>query len=198
MSFRPFAPREFSWQLNAPNSQNPIFLQTPDYNALWVTIVDVVDTHFEIARDTPIRLYNSVLTEGRLYTKPKIGASLMEPWHADSVGLNERFDCTLQTIRRRVTLRATPEAGGFLIEVMVYKEIEDLRSPMKSTASVANLRFEDDIDQFASQIDVDMNSAGWVLLGRDHAMEERILHEIVYRLKYPPKVIRSSKEPIRG
>jgi hypothetical protein len=196
-AYRSFDTREFSWQLNAPKSNNPIFVEAYDHDFLWTVLVDVVDSHFEIEREMPVRLYNNILTEGRLDTKPKIGASITEFWHADSVGLSERIDSTFQTIRRRVEVHVIPETGGYLIDVKVYKELEDNKNPLKSNSS-ANLRFEDEVDSFAKQIDVDLGSGNWFIVERDTAMENRLLLEIVYRLKHPSGIIRKSKEPIRG
>ncbi|MDR2756710.1 MAG: hypothetical protein LBC20_13475 [Planctomycetaceae bacterium] len=196
-AYRSFGTREFSWQLNAPKSNNPIFVEAYDHDFLWTVLVDVVDSHFEIESEMPIRLYGNVLTEGRLNTKPKIGASIAELWHADSVGIGERIDSTLQTIRRRVEVHVIPEVGGYLIDVKVYKELEDNKNPLKSNSS-ANLRFEDEVDSFAKQIDVDSSSGNWFIVERDTEMENRLLSEIVYRLKHPSGIIRKSKEPIRG
>ncbi|MDR2116652.1 MAG: hypothetical protein LBP87_09775 [Planctomycetaceae bacterium] len=196
-AYRSFGTREFSWQLNAPKSNNPIFVEAYDHDFLWTVLVDVVDSHFEIEREMPIRLYGNVLTEGRLNTKPKIGASIAELWHADSVGISERIDSTLQTIRRRVEVHVIPEVDGYMIDVKVYKELEDNKNPLKSNSS-ANLRFEDEVDSFAKQIDVDTGSGNWFIVERDTAMEDRLLLEIVYRLKHPSGIIRKSKEPIRG
>ncbi len=201
-TYRPFGIRELSWQLNAPKSNNPIFVEAYDHEFLWAVLVDVVDMHFEIEREMPIRLYGNVLTEGRLDAKPKIGASLAEPWHADSVGLRERFDCTLQTIRRRVEVRVIPEGtghqAGYQIDVKVYKELEDNKRPLQSMASVANLRFDDRIENDPNRIDIDPSDSGWYIIERDTTMEDRLLLEILYRLKNPSGVIRKSKEPIRG
>ncbi len=201
-SYRPFTARELSWQLNAPKSNNPIFVEAYDHEFLWAVLVDVVDMHFEIEREMPIRLYGNVLTEGRLDAKPKIGASLLEPWHVDSVGLRERFDCTLQTIRRRVEVRVIPEGigqqAGYQIDVKVYKELEDNKRPLGAASSVANLRFEDWVENDPSRIDIDPSAAGWYIIERDTTMEDRLLLEILYRLKNPSGVIRKSKEPIRG
>lgn len=196
--YRPFGTRELSWKLNAPKSNNPIFVEPYDHEFLWAVLTDVVDMHFETEREMPIRLYGNVLTEGRLDAKPKIGASLLEVWHADSVGWGERIDCTLQTIRKRVEVRVIPETGGYQIDVKVYKELEDNKTPLKSTASVANMRFVDEIDNDPGRIDIDASSAGWFIIERDVAMEDRLLEEIVYRLKHPSGIIRKAKEPIRG
>jgi len=198
VTYEPFATsREFSWRWNAPQSHNPIFVENHQHEFLWSILVDVIDSHFEIAREIPIRLHGNVLTEGHLEAVPKIGPSLFEPWHADSVGFDERLLCTLQTIRRRVEAHVVPETGGYTIEVKVFKELEDNPRPLRATSNASNLRFRDSVDEFANKIDVDPSSAGWSIIERDTALENRLLLEIAYRLKHPPEVIRQSKAPIR-
>ena len=189
--------REYSWRLNAPQSHNPIFVENYNHEFLWSIVADVIDSHFEIEREIPIRLYGDVLTEGHIQTKPKIGPSLAELWHADSVGFAERRDCTLQTIRRRVDVHIVPETSGYTIDVRVFKELEDNPRPLRAVANTSNLRFRDNADEFADKIDVDPSSAGWFIIERDAALENRLLMEIAYRLKNPPQTIRPSKEPIR-
>jgi len=196
-SYEPFTTRDFSWRLNAPQSHNPIFVENHNHEFLWAIVVDVIDTHFEIEREIPIRLHGNVLTEGHIETKPKIGASLAEFWHADSVGVAERFDCTLQTIRRRVEVHIIPETGGYTIDVKVFKELEDNRQPLHAVANASNLRFQDNADEFVDNIAVNPSSAGWFIIERDAALENRLLMEIVYRLQNPPQVIRQSRETIR-
>ena len=197
-SYRPFSGRELSWQVNAPNAQNPIYVQTRDHEFLWSVVADVVDNHFDIAREEPVRLYDNVLTEGRIDTKPKIAASITEFWHADSIGLRERLDCTFQTIRKKTLVRVIPVVGGFQIEVLVYRELEDKKSPSKSPTTNANLRYRSDPDPFMDKIDIDMASPGWIPLGRDTAMEDRLLIEILHRMERPSKYIRKEKDPIRA
>jgi hypothetical protein len=197
-SYEPFGTREFSWRLNAPQSHNPISVENHDHEFLWSVLVDVIDNHFEIERQIPIRRpHENVLTEGHLETKPKIGPSFGEPWHADSVGFAERLDCTLQTIRRRVDVHVIPGAGGYTIDVKVFKELEDNRQPLRAVTNASNLRFQDDVDEFADKIDINPSSAGWFIIERDAALENLLLMEIIYRLKNPPTTIRPSKEPVR-
>ena len=198
-TYEPFAAtRELSWRWNAPQSYNPISVENYNHEFLWSIVVDVIDNHFEIARDIPVRLYGDVLTEGHLETQPKIGGSLFELWHADSVGFQERALCTAQTIRRRVEVHVVPETNGYTIEVKVFKEQEDNSQPLRAVANASNLRFQDNADEFADKIDVDPSSAGWFIIERDAALENLLLMEILYRLKNPPEVIRPAKEPIRG
>jgi len=199
-TYEPFATsasRDFSWRWNAPQSHNPIFVENHDHEFLWSVLVDVIDNHFEIEREIPVRLYGNVLTEGHIESKPKIGASMTEFWHADSVGFGERFDSTLQTIRRRVEGHVVPEAGGYTIEIKVFKELEDKPRPLRAVSNASNLRFKDSADEFIDTIDVDPSSAGWFIIERDAALENRLLMEIDYRLKNPPSTVRSSKAPIR-
>jgi hypothetical protein len=177
---------------------NPISIPSCDHEFLWEVLADAFDLHFEIEREMPIRLYDNVLTEGRLDGKPKIGASLFEPWHSDSVGYVSRVDCTLQTIRRRAIVRVIPQVGGYQIEVFVYKELEDNPRPLRSPVSTANMRFKDDVDVFTGRIEADQDVAGWIMIGRDVAMEQRLLREILYRLEHPTGIIRKSKAPIKG
>jgi len=196
-SYEPFTAREFTWRLNAPQPHNPIFVENYDHEFLWAIVVDVIDTHFEIERQIPMRLHGNVLTEGHIQTKPKIGASLAEFWHADSVGFAERLDSTLQTIRRRVEVHIVPETGGYTIDVRVFKELEDNPQPLRAVANASNLRFRDDANEFADRIDINPSAAGWFIIERDTALEHRLLLEIVYRLQNPPRIIRQSREPVR-
>ncbi|MDR1053979.1 MAG: hypothetical protein LBL39_07360 [Planctomycetaceae bacterium] len=185
---------------NGTTIGNPIFIPSCDHEFLWEVLADAFNSHFETvpSGEMPIRLYDNVLTEGRLDGKPKIGASLFEPWHSDSVGFGERFDCTLQTFRRRAILRVIPQVGGYQIEAFVYKELEDNPRPLRSPVSTANIRFKDDVDVFEGRIEVDQGAAGWIMIGRDTTMEQRLLREILYRLEHPKEIIRKSKTPIRG
>lgn len=196
-SYEPFAAtRELSQRLSTSQSPNPIIVENYHHEFLWSVLVDVIDTHFDIAREIPVRLYGNVLTEGHLETKPKIGASLVEFWHADSVGLKERFDCTAQTIRRRVEVLVVPESGGYSLEVKVFKELEDNPQPLQGAGYASHLRFRDHADEFQDSIGSEQEPAGWFIIERDTALENRLLLEIVYRLKNPPETVRSLKEPV--
>ncbi|MDR2346129.1 MAG: hypothetical protein LBE18_08700 [Planctomycetaceae bacterium] len=177
---------------------NPVLIPSCDHEFLWEVLADAFDSHFETEREMPIRFYDNVLTEGRLDGKPKIGASLFEPWYSDSVGCKERFDCTLQTMRRRAILRVIPQVGGYQIEVFVYKELEDNPRPLRSPVSTANIRFKEEVESFSDRIDIEQNTSGWIMIGRDVSMEQRLLREILYRLEHPTEIIRKSKKPTRG
>ena len=94
---------------------------------------------------------------------------------------------TFQTIRRRATVRVIPDSQGYLIDVMVEKDIEDLPHPENSTAGAATFRNDSSIvaeyDQPVSPVRL---AGNWILLGRDPALEQRILADIQARLSPQP------------
>src|SRR5262245_16812844 len=74
---------------------NPVFVAASNEEAVWERTVDVVHDYFEIARENPILGSQP----GVIETRYKTGASLFEPWHRDSHGLESRLESTAQSIR---------------------------------------------------------------------------------------------------
>jgi hypothetical protein len=146
-------------------------------------LVDVLDDYFRIAHEDRVRQVGEVLTEGRIDTFPRTGATVLEPWRKDSVGRFQRWEATLQTIRRRAQARVIPSAGGFLVEVIVEKEQEALDRPEHATAASAGLRLGETIDnQPRVSLTDDPHTLGWVPLGRDVILEQAILMELTRRI----------------
>src|SRR5688572_2983913 len=101
---------------------NPLVVPSADFERAWVKTIAVLDRDFDIASEN--RLSRKIVTQ------PKMGATVLEPWHRDSVGLNERLESSLQTIRRFAIATVTDApGGGFAVKVEVYKELEDLAKP---------------------------------------------------------------------
>src|SRR5437870_6899310 len=109
--------------------QNPLFIPPVDRELMWNQTVDAVDDYFRIEREDRVRLIGGVLTEGRIDTFPTVGSTIFEPWRVDSTRGYEKLHATLQSIRRRATLRVIPVDGGYLLDVVVQKELEDLDKP---------------------------------------------------------------------
>jgi hypothetical protein len=166
---------------------NQIHVPVANRDWTWEQIVDAVDDYFRIERERQVQLVGDVLTEGRIDTLPLIGATLLEPHRHDSVGKFNRWESTFQTIRRRATVRVIPDSQGYLIDVMVEKDIEDLPHPENSTAGAATFRNDSSIvaeyDQPVSPVRL---AGNWILLGRDPALEQRILADIQARLSPQP------------
>ncbi|HVJ83076.1 MAG TPA: hypothetical protein VNC50_18550 [Planctomycetia bacterium] len=155
-------------------AENPTLVPDPKpggYEQVWNTTVEVVDRYFDIASEDRY--------SGKIETLPETGSSLLEPWRPDSVDFYERLESSLQTIRRRGFVRVQPApAGGYLVNVEVYKELEDLHQPIFTNfgggtlvTSIMPLReqvFDQDVPA----------GAGWISLGRDLKLEGEILAEL--------------------
>ncbi len=176
-------------------SENPALLPNIDRDLLWQHLVDVVDDYFTIDREEPVRLIGNVLTEGRINTFPEIGSTYFEPWRRDSANGYEKLESTLQTIRRQAIVRVIPTAGGYLADVAVFKELEDLPRPEHATTGGATLRHDTSLDRVAQPIGEQPVMRGWIPLGRDLALEQRILVQLRNRLGCPVAPLLPSTRP---
>lgn len=162
---------------------NPIAVPVADEQFAWEQIVDVVSDYFTVAREHRARRSGEVVTEGFIETVPQDGATWLEPHRRDSVGAFNRWESTFQTIRRRALVRVIPDAAGYLVEVIVEKELEDLPMPEKSTAGAAVFGGDGSLpSRRLEQVSRTRSSPRWIPLGRDPALEQRMLAEIHARL----------------
>lgn len=169
--------------LNAPQAfENPLFVPAIDNEFLWNQAVDAVDDYFRIEREERVRLIGGVLTEGRIDTFPITGSTIFEPWRRDSTPGYEKVHATLQSIRRRATVRVIPTEGGYLLDVVVQKELEDLDKPEHATAGGATLRHDGSLVRQEGASGRYSATLGWIPLGRDVTLEQRILADLAARL----------------
>lgn len=171
---------------------NPMFVASNDHDYVWERIVDAVDDYFDIERESPIRVYGNLtteITEGRIDTRPRIAATYLEPWFQDSVTAEERLESTCQTIRRHATVRVVPETGGYMIFVSVYKELEDLERPLGSNTGAASFTYTNSINTITNIGSDAPTSYGWIPIGRDAALEQRILLKIRHNINTPPMTV---------
>src|SRR5262245_37273561 len=155
-------------------SDNPIFVPAGNEDAAWERTVDVVHDYFDVAREN--RITGS--QPGIIETRYRVGASVFEPWHHDSYGLENRLESSFQSIRRKALISVTPAQGGYLVGVEVYKEIEDLPGVANNTAGGATFSqtypLRRDLDLVTGQ----SSPSGWILLGRDQILENEMLRRM--------------------
>lgn len=162
---------------------NPISVPVTNDEFAWDQIADVVSDYFTIAREQRARRDGQVWTEGRIDTVPQDGATWLEPQRHDSVGTFNRWESTFQTIRRRAIVRVIPDAAGYLVEVIIEKELEDLPNPEKATAGAATFVDNGSLPSRRLEgVSRTRSSPQWLALGRDPALEQRMLCEIQARL----------------
>ena len=93
-----------------PPVANPVFVRANNSEEAWERAADVVhDYLFEIERENKLG--------GVMETRYKTGASVLEPWHPDSIGVTNRLQSTFQSIRRKAFVRFTPAPGGYFVGI---------------------------------------------------------------------------------
>jgi hypothetical protein len=177
----PFGPHRVS----APPNQlleNPLFVPIADRELVWNQLVDEIDDYFKIEREQRVQEVGGVLMEGRIDTYPAIASTLLEPWRRDSTPGFEKLHSTLQSTRRRATVRVIPRGGGYLVEVQVIKELEDVNRPEHATVGGSTLRHDGSLVRNEANVQGGPTTLGWITLGRDTSLEQQILVELRSRL----------------
>jgi hypothetical protein len=150
-----------------------MFVPANSQHAAWERTVDVLhEFHFPIARENRL--------DGVIETDYRVGSSLLEPWHRDSVGFTNRLESTLQSIRRRVKIDLTPVDGGYLVGVEAIKEKEDLVGVAENTAGAATFRKNTPLERNLSVVVGQSSPSGWINLGRDTDLEQAILRKLLW------------------
>jgi hypothetical protein len=153
-----------------PQASNPVFIRANDNELVWERTVDVLhEYHFDLDREDKLA--------GVIETRYRVGSGWLEPWHADSVGYWNRWESTLQSIRRKAFISVTAVDGGFLVGVEAMKELEDVANadPRAGRATF--------LDNSPLQRDLDIVSgapapAGWIPQGRDPELEQALLQSL--------------------
>ena len=161
---------------------NPLELPPMQDQFVWSQVIDTVDDYFRISREQPVQNSNEFLLDGRVETSYRIGASLMEPWRKDSTAGFEAMQSTLQSIRRKATVTVRPRGAGYTVEVIVQKDLEDTDRTQYATETTATRRHDGTV---VRQVDAAVDAPqtlGWISLGRDTSLEQRILRDIFQRV----------------
>ena len=170
----------------AQGMPSAIVVPVTDDDYAWDAIADVVSDYFTITSEQRARRGPEVWSEGCIQTAYQSGATLLEPHRNDSVGWFNLWESTFQTIRRRAVVRVVPEGAGYLVEVEVQKELEDLHRPERSLAGAASFQNDGSLPSYRTpSVSRTESSKRWICLGRDPALEQRMLADIHARLAGP-------------
>ena len=165
---------------------NPLIVPLVDRWFLMDEISDEIDDYFRVLREERIRSVDGVMTEGWIETHPRIGSTVLEPWHHDSTRGYEKIHAALQTVRRYAKVRVIPTSDSYTIDVQVFKELEDNPRPLNSPVSGKMLRTDNALDADLPERWTSPYSEGWIAMGRDVSLEQRILRNIEQRLSQTP------------
>lgn len=162
--------------LGPTTSSNPVFVPAQHRELVWERTVDAIhDFKFPIARESQLA--------GVIETDYVVGSSCFEPWNRDSVGFDNRLESTFQSIRRRALIRLTPAQGGYFVSVEAYKEQEDVRGPVANSAGGASFQINQPLQRDLNLVVGQSAPSGWILLGRDPALEQAMLARIQDRCR---------------
>ncbi len=156
---------------------NPLFVSTTNEDFLWERMVETLeDFQFPIRRENR----QSRVIE----TDYKVGASLFEPWHGDSVGFTNRLESTLQSVRRRVVVTMIPsdQQPGYTVSVEAYKEFEDLPGVAANSPGGATFLESKPLDRDLNLVVGQSAPSGWMWAGRDYQLEQSIVGQLSYLL----------------
>lgn len=150
---------------------NPLFVAGNNDEAVWERIVDVIhDYRFEIARENKL--------DGIIETRYKIGSGVLEPWHADSVGAENRWESSLQSIRRRLFVTITPVEGGFLVGAEAFKELEDVQGSVANSVGGATFLIDQPLQRDLNLVTGQSRPSGWIPVGRDVPLERALVADL--------------------
>jgi hypothetical protein len=142
------------------------------YHEVFEKTVDILDEYFELLPPNPY--------DGRIVSRPRIAPGYEQFWKRGNPEARGRLLATFQTVRQTAVaeIRAG-ERGGYLVYVVVYKELEDLSRPTQVRMGSAAFADTPSVDR---QLDVVTPEAqteqGWYRIGRDYALEQQILRRI--------------------
>ena len=176
---------------------NPLPVPMLERELVMDEVSDAIDDYFPILTEERIRIVDGIMSEGWIETRPTIGGSVLEPWKRDSTRGFERLHATLQSVRRFAKVRVIPTENNYLVDLRVYKELEDLAAPVGSSISGQPVRIDNSLDVDRNEIVV-AQSGGWIPLGRDLSVEREILKNIESRFFEAVRAIESSQPTIPG
>jgi hypothetical protein len=163
-------------QLVMPNAlapaENPLFVpQGVDetaYTMIFNRAYDVLNEYFDIAYAN--------WHAGQIQTVHFTSAGYLDAIRDRCYNNYELLESTLQTIQRRATIRIFPaDSGGYYIEVIVEKYLEDLAQPLHGGGGIAVFHAENPIERQYDVIEPGLIARNWFLIGRDRPLESAIL-----------------------
>jgi hypothetical protein len=156
--------------------ENPVLVSpgqptASSYREVFERVVDVLDSYFDLQ---PPNAY-----EGRVTSKPRLMPGYEQFWKHGNPDPRQRLLATFQSMRQIATVEIRAgERGGYLVFVVVEKELEDLPRPLKATVGDALFQAAPTVDRQLEIVTPATNSAGWIKIGRDYALEQEILRRI--------------------
>ena len=159
--------------------ENPVLVSpgTPTeaaYQEVFEKAVDILGDYFQLLPPNP--------TAGQIVAYPRIAPGYEQFWKPGNPDPRARLLATLQTIRQSASIEIRAgEHGGFVVYVVVDRELEDLPRPTQAAIGVPVFQEAATVSrdhQIVNQEIATDPSGSWFKVGRDYAMEQLILSRI--------------------
>ena len=157
--------------------ENPVLVSpgqptAASYREVFEKSLDVLDDYFEILTANPY--------DGRIVTFPRVAPGYEQPWKRGNPDKRQRLLATLQSVRQTATLEIrSGERGGYLVYVVVERELEDVPRPSRATVGNAVFQETQTVDRQAEVVSPETTGDRvWFRVGRDYALEQEILRRI--------------------
>jgi hypothetical protein len=146
------------------------------------------DVVFESAVDT-LREYGFRLNEldrnqGRITTFALVGRHWFEFWRRDAIAIQDVWESTVLLLRRRVTITITRSTDDQPAQMTVQAVKERSSTPDRQvTNSAALVHFlNPEFPDTQTGTEISKHQDRWIPMGRDQALEARILSDIQSKL----------------
>jgi hypothetical protein len=157
--------------------ENPVLVSpgqpTPtSYREVFEKCVEVLDDYFDLQTPNPY--------DGRITTKPRVAPGYEQFWKAGNPDPRLRLLSTLQSTRQVATVEIRAgDRGGYLVYVVVDRELEDVPRPARATVGNAVFQEAQSVDRQLEVVTPELvGTRQWFKVGRDFAFEQEILRRI--------------------
>lgn len=157
--------------------ENPVLVSpgqptAASYREVFEKCVEVLDDDFDLNTPNPY--------EGRITTKPRVAPGYEQIWKSGNPDPRQRLISTFQSTRQvaSVEIRAG-DRGGYLVYVVVERELEDVPRPSRATIGNAVFQESPTVDRQLEVVTPELTgNRAWIRVGRDYALEQQILRRI--------------------
>ncbi|HEV3384185.1 MAG TPA: hypothetical protein VG097_05185 [Gemmata sp.] len=166
--------------LQTCNVENPVLVSpgvptAAAYMEVFEKAVDILGDYFELHQPNPYA--------GQITAKPRVAPGFDQFWKTGNPDPRSRLLATLQSVRQTATIDIRAgERGGYLVYVVVDKELEDLDRPAQARVGLPVFETGPTVarpfDIVNQDVSSELQSKNWFKIGRDYAMEQLILSRI--------------------
>jgi hypothetical protein len=162
---------------NTAEIENPVLVSpgqptAASYREVFEKAIEVLDDYFELQTPNPY--------EGKITTKPRVAPGYEQFWKSGNPDPRQRLFATFQSVRQTATVEIRAgDRGGYLVYVVVERELEDVPRPALATVGNAVFQESPTVDRQLEVVTGDTTTnRSWFKVGRDYAFEQEILRRI--------------------